>query len=257
MQIIPVLDLARGRAVRAQAGDRSRYEPVQSVLAPDAVGDAVALLRSFRQTLGAGECYIADLDAIQGGVVQRSLIRELAQFETGFAGPLLIDAGTSRPGGAFEVLSCGASEVVIGLESLHAFSDLAAIVELVGPTRVVFSLDLLLGSPIMHPALQDANGAPEPLSLAAQAVDAGVRTLLALDLGRIGTGCGVELGLLEALRRRFPSLRLLAGGGVLTRRDLERMRDAGCDGALLASAIHAGRITAGDLADFAREAPRA
>lgn len=254
MQIIPVLDLARGRAVRAQAGDRSRYEPVQSVLAPEAVGDAVALLRGFRQTLGASECYIADLDAIQGGVVQRTLIRELAQLETGFAGPLLIDAGTSRPGGAFEVLSCGASEVVIGLESLLAFADLASIVELAGATRVVFSLDLRLGSPIMHPALQDASGAPDPLSLAGQAVDAGVRTLLVLDLGRIGTGCGVELGLLETLRRRFPGTRLLAGGGVLTRRDLERMRDSGCDGALLASAIHTGHITASDLADFTREA---
>jgi phosphoribosylformimino-5-aminoimidazole carboxamide ribotide isomerase len=253
MQIIPVLDLARGRAVRAQAGDRSRYEPVESVLAPEAVGDAVALLRGFRRRLGATECYIADLDAIQGGVVQRTLLRELAQFETGFSGPLLVDAGSSRPGGAFEVLSCGASEVVIGLESLRAFADLAAIVEQVGPSRVVFSLDLRLGVPIMHPALQDASGAPEPISLASQAVEAGVGTLLVLDLGRIGTGCGVELGLLAGLRRRFPGIRLLAGGGVLTRRDLERMRDAGCDGALLASAIHAGRITASDLADFARQ----
>jgi phosphoribosylformimino-5-aminoimidazole carboxamide ribotide isomerase len=255
MQIIPVLDLARGRAVLAQAGDRSRYEPVQSVLAPDAGGDPVALLRGFRQRLGVNECYIADLDAIQGGVLQRTLIRELAQFETGFSGPLLIDAGANRPGGAMEVLSCGASEVVIGLESLLAFADLAAIVEQVGPNRVVFSLDLRLGMPIMHPALQDASGTPDPIELASQAVDAGVRSLVILDLARVGTGCGVELGRLEALRRRFPEIRLMAGGGVLARRDLERMRDVGCDGALLASAIHAGRITAGDLSDF-RQTPR-
>lgn len=256
MHIIPVLDIARGRAVRAQAGDRSRYQPVESVLAPNAPGDAVALLRGYRRILGATACYIADLDAIQGGVVQRSLIRELAQFETGFSGSLLIDAGSSLPGGAFEVLSCGASEVVVGLESLQAFADLAAIVEQVGPTRVVFSLDLRLGTPITHPALQDASSYPEPLELAQQAADAGVRTVLVLDLGRVGTGCGVELGLLESLRRRLPDIRLLSGGGVLTRRDLERMRDAGCDGALLASAIHAGRITASDLADFPLDGAR-
>ena len=40
----------------------------------------------------------------------------------------------------------------------------------------------------------------------------------------------------------------MAGGGVLTRKDLERMEDAGCDGALVASAVHAGRITAEDVA---------
>ena len=253
-----MLDLARGIAVHARAGDRRHYETVRSVIAPDADGDPVALLRAFRKILGVAECYIADLDAIQGGAVQRRVLRELAMVETGSGGPLLVDAGTSRPGGTLEVLSCGASEIVVGLESLHAFSDLADIVQLVGPSRVIFSLDLRLGSPILHPALQDAIGAtPDALSLAAQAVGAGVRTLLVLDIGRVGTGCGVDLGLLNALRRRCPSERLLAGGGVLTRRDLDRMRDAGCDGVLVASAIHAGRVGAEDVAAVAGPPARA
>ena len=51
-------------------------------------------------------------------------------------------------------------------------------------------------------------------------------------------------------------LRLLAGGGVLTRRDLDRVRDAGCDGVLVASAIHAGRIGAADVAALAGPMPR-
>jgi phosphoribosylformimino-5-aminoimidazole carboxamide ribotide isomerase len=182
------------------------------------------------------------------------MIRELAQFKTGFAGPLMVDAGTHHAGGALEVLGCGASDVVVGLESLRAFSDLEAIVRLVGPSRVVFSLDLRLGSPILHPAMQDAGGArPDPASLAAQAVDVGVRSLLLLDIGRVGTGCGVDLGLLEGLRCRFGTERLLAGGGVLTRRDLDRMRDAGCDAALVASAIHTGRIGAADVAALQSE----
>lgn len=252
MQIIPVLDLAGGVAVHAQAGDRTHYAPLTSDLVPDRTGDPVALLRAFHATLGVHECYVADLDAIQGGALQRTLLRQLAEFHTGFAGALLVDAGTNHPGGALEVLSCGASEVVVGLETLHAFADLATIVDVVGPTRLVFSLDLKLGTPILHPAMQDASGVdPDALSLAEQATAAGVTTLLLLDLGRVGTGCGVDLGLLESLRRRFPRIRLLAGGGVLTRKDLERMRDAGCDGALIASAIHSGRVTALDLAQLA------
>ncbi len=256
MQIIPVLDLAGGVAVHAQAGDRSRYAPLISDLVPHRTGDALAVLRAFHAVLGVHECYVADLDAIQGGALQRSLIRELAEFNTGFAGALLVDAGTSHPGGALEVLSCGASEVVVGLETLQAFSDLSAIVEVVGPTRLVFSLDLRLGNPVLHPAMQDASGAgPDALSLAAQATAAGVATLLLLDLGRIGTGCGVDIGLLETLRRRFPRVRLLAGGGVLTRRDLERMRDVGCDGALVASALHTGRVSASDLSELTAPIP--
>jgi phosphoribosylformimino-5-aminoimidazole carboxamide ribotide isomerase len=79
-----------------------------------------------------------------------------------------------------------------------------------------------------------------------------VGSILILDLGRVGTGCGVDLGLLESLRQRLPNVRLLAGGGVLTRLDLERMRDTGCDAALVASAIHTGRLTPADLAAVSR-----
>jgi phosphoribosylformimino-5-aminoimidazole carboxamide ribotide isomerase len=254
MDIIPVLDLSRGTAVWARAGDRARYEPVASALVPGTAGDPVALLKAFRARLGASSCYVADLDAIQGGAVQRAMLRELAQLETGFAGAIMVDAGAHTPESTFEVLACGASQVVVGLETLRSFTVLAEIVRIVGTGRLVFSVDLRLGSPILHPSIRDLAAAnPDALRLAAQAVEAGVGSLLVLDLARIGTGCGVDLGLIEALRRRFPVARLLAGGGVLARRDLDRMRDAGCDGALVASAIHAGAITASDLADLAAE----
>ena len=254
MDIIPVLDLAAGVAVWARAGDRAHYEPVESVLVPSAVGDATALLAAFRRRLGASMCYIADLDGIQGGAVQRTMLRELAELETGFAGAIMVDAGAHTPGSTFEVLACGASQAVVGLETLEAFSELARIVEFVGEPQVVFSVDLRQGKPILHRTMQDAVGVqPDALSLAAQAVEAGVGTLLLLDLARVGTGCGVDLGLIEDLRRHFPLLRLLAGGGVLSRRDLDRMRDAGCDGALVATAIHTGRISAADLSELAAE----
>jgi phosphoribosylformimino-5-aminoimidazole carboxamide ribotide isomerase len=254
MVIIPVLDLSRGIAVHARAGERSRYQRVRSVLAPAKTGDPLALVKAFRQTLGAEACYVADLDSIQGGAVQRTAIRELAQLEAGFTGALLVDAGTSQIGGAVEVLACGASEVVVGLESLHAFSDLEIIVRVIGVSRVVFSLDLRLGSPMLHSALRSALDAkPDPLTLAARAIDTGVGSLLLLDVGRVGTGHGVDLGLLEELRRRFGGARLLAGGGVGTRQDLERMRDAGCDGALVATALHTGQIGAADIAALQSE----
>lgn len=257
MEIIPVVDVARGVAVHAQGGDRSAYAPVKSAVAPEHPGDPLALVRAYRDVLGARVCYAADLDALQGGPIQRGLIRELAAFQTGFAGELLVDAGACDADGVLEVLSCGASDAVVGLETLHAFADLRAIVDAAGASRVIFGLDLRLGTPMIHPQLQDVCGAPDPVSLAGQAAYCGVTSMLVLDLGRIGTGCGVDLSLVEALRRRCPDARLLAGGGVLTRRDLERMAGAGCDGALVASAVHAGRITAEDVAALRHRRPAA
>jgi phosphoribosylformimino-5-aminoimidazole carboxamide ribotide isomerase len=93
MRIIPVIDLSRGVAVHARAGDRARYQPVRSALAPRSLGDPRALLQGYRERLGARECYLADLDAIQGETPQLGLIEELAPL----AGTLLVDGAVTEP----------------------------------------------------------------------------------------------------------------------------------------------------------------
>jgi phosphoribosylformimino-5-aminoimidazole carboxamide ribotide isomerase len=254
MELIPVIDLAHGVAVQARAGDRARYPPAASVLTPRVAGGPLALLQAYRDDLGARECYIADLDAIEGGELQRGPLRDLAR--AGAPCGLLVDAGVSDPGAALEVLALGADRVIVGLETLRSFDDLASIIVAAAPGRVVFSLDLRRGRPMWHEAKRDLGGAgPGALSLAGRAVAAGVKSLLVLDVGRIGTGGGVDLGLVEALRLAFPSVRLLAGGGVSGRPDLDRLRDAGCDGVLLATAIHSGRIGAADVLGLATPSP--
>jgi phosphoribosylformimino-5-aminoimidazole carboxamide ribotide isomerase len=243
MRIIPVLDLAHGVAVHARAGERARYQPVRSVLAPRSLGDSRTVLRGYRDRLGIRECYVADLDAIQGDAPQLGLIEELAAL----GGALLVDGGVTTADTARTLLRHGAGRVVVGLETLRGVGDLASIVTAVGGGRVVFSLDLRHGRPVVQAELQ-ALASSDAESLAARAVDAGAGAVLLLDLGRVGTGGGVDLRLLATLRRTVGSTELLAGGGVRTRRDLDRMRDAGCDGALVASALHAGEIGEADVA---------
>ncbi|HET7240906.1 MAG TPA: HisA/HisF-related TIM barrel protein [Gemmatimonadales bacterium] len=243
MRIIPVLDLSRGVAVHARAGDRARYQPVRSALAPRSLGDPRALLQGYRERLGTRECYLADLDAIQGESPQLELIEELAPL----AGMLLVDGAVTEPEMAQALLRRGATRVIVGLETLRGVGDLAAVVTAVGGDRVVFSLDLRHGRPVVQAGLQ-ALAASDAESLAVRAVEAGAGAVLVLDLGRVGTGGGVDLRLLTVLRRAVGSTELLAGGGVRTRRDLDRMRDVGCDGVLVASALHAGEIDAADVA---------
>jgi phosphoribosylformimino-5-aminoimidazole carboxamide ribotide isomerase len=241
MRLIPVIDLSQGQAVHARAGDRALYPPVESVLIPGRKGDPHALVQAYRDALAARECYVADLDAIQGGELQRDLLLELARD----AAPcgLLVDAGAHSPAGVKEVLALGAAAVVIGLETLPSLDLLGAAVAAAAPAGVVFSLDLRLGRPVlsMEAAATDA-GRLEPEELASRAVDAGVQALLVLDVGRVGTGGGVDLELLRRLRRRFPGVRLLAGGGVAGPEGLTRLAEAGCDGALVATALHTGRL---------------
>lgn len=235
-----MIDLALGLAVQARAGDRARYQPIESVLTPGRRGDALALVQAYRDTVGARECYVADLDAIQGGELQRGLLAELVRQ----AAPtlLLVDSGANSASAAGAVLALGAAAVVVGLETLRRLEDLDGILASTSPGRVIFSLDLRLGRPMLSAEAASGLGSLGPEEIASLAVESGVETLLVLDLGRVGTGGGVDLDLLRRLRRRFPRVRLLAGGGIAGAEDLARLATAGCDGALVATALHTGHL---------------
>jgi phosphoribosylformimino-5-aminoimidazole carboxamide ribotide isomerase len=235
MRIIPVLDLAGGRAVHAKGGDRARYAPARSALAPDAPGDALAMARGARALLGHPELYAADLDAIGGRPPQRELARSLAAE----GAALLLDAAIDDAAGAARALADGAARLVVGLETLPSLSELAEIVGAAGGGRVLLSLDLREGRPIGAP---EAAGGAEPVAIAEAAAAAGVAGVIVLDLARVGSGRGLDLALVAAVRRALPARELIAGGGVRGEDDLARLADAGCDGALVATALHEGRL---------------
>ncbi len=230
--MIPVLDLRGGRAVLARGGRREAYAPVRSrLLDGGAEGDPLALGRAYRDILDCDEWYVADLDALAGGAVQHALLKSLV----GLGGRVLVDAAVSCAERARELVADGAARVVVGLETLPSFDALAAVARAIGP-RVVFSLDLRGGAPLAQASL----------------VTAGAGAIIVLDLARIGGGRGVDLVLVAALRHAFPHVELLAGGGIGTPRDLERLADAGLDGALIASALHDGRVKREDVAAVRR-----
>ena len=237
MRIIPVLDLAHGRAVSGQGGRREAYEPIHSRLVTT-TGDPRTLARAYRDTLGCDEWYVADLDALAGGAVQREALRDLAML----GGRLLADAGVATPARARELMADGVQRLVVGLETLPSFDALAAVIRAVGPAAVIFSLDLVNGQP-MSPWGRGRT----PADLAQTAIAAGVSGLLVLDLARVGGGQGVDRGLLNTLRRAHPDVELLAGGGVATVGQLEQLADLGLDAVLVGSALHTGALSAGDV----------
>lgn len=238
--LIPVLDLAHGEAVRAIGGRREEYQPVESVLTPGLAGNALALARAYREQLGATQCYVADLDAIQEKGPQTELLHRLADPEKGFGNGLLVDAGALGIASAKELLKLGVCRVIAGLESLATWSDLEQMVSLAGGESVLFSLDLYAGRPVQNldPGPRVERITPE--ELADRAVAIGVSGLVVLDLADVGSDAGPSTGpLIEQLQARY-QLPLYAGGGVRDRNDLDALLEAGAAGVLVGTALHRG-----------------
>jgi phosphoribosylformimino-5-aminoimidazole carboxamide ribotide isomerase len=245
VRVIGVLDLLGGRAVHAQAGHRDRYAPVRALGGePTEPGNTMALARGYLDRLKLTELYAADLDAILGRGSQDALATQLAALGV----RLWLDAGVRSPAAAHHALALGAARVVVGLETLSSFEVLREICEEVGSTRIAFSLDLRDGEPIIAPSADDHLRREPAHRVASRAADAGVGAIIVIDLARVGTYRGLDLERIAKVRAATGALTLVAGGGVRGLDDLTRLNSAGCDGALVATALHDGRLDAEQLA---------
>lgn len=238
MRVIPVLDVMHGDVVRGVGGRRHEYRPIVSRLTPssrplDVVG-ALATHFGFR------EFYVADLDALRGEEPAWSLYAALR--EPGFR--LWVDAGVRQMTRACQLADAGIESIVIGLETVAGPTELAEITRVLSE-RIVFSLDLRQGEPLGDREAWQRRNAED---IAAWGVALGVRRLLVLDLAQVGRDGGTGTRELCArLCAKHPHISVSAGGGVRHHSDLNELRDCGVRAALVASALHDGRLTRADL----------
>jgi len=242
MRVIPVIDLMNGQVVRGFAGRRSEYRPIQSSIIADARPATVA--RAFVERFRFDTAYVADLDSILHGRPDLESYRCIAAAGL----QLWLDAGLTNAAKAATILKSyygGVSpRLVIGLESLESAEALAGI-RAIAPEPPVFGLDLLNGQPLTRiPAWQELS----PLEIAQTVRSLGIRDLIVLDLADVGTNGGTRtLELCRQIRQSAVFDRIIAGGGVRGVADLLALAEAGCDAALVASALHDGRLTAEEV----------
>ncbi|MDR7037268.1 phosphoribosylformimino-5-aminoimidazole carboxamide ribotide isomerase [Methylobacterium sp. BE186] len=226
--VIPVIDLRHGRVVRARRGERHSYAPIETPLAKGSDPGAVAA--ALVDAVEARILYLADLDAIMEGTPpDLASVADVARACPGTT--LWLDAGFAEAAGVEALVGGGLARPVLGSESQRD----AGLVRTCG-SRAVLSLDSR-GADRLDPAGIHARPEIWP------------DDVIVMTLARIGADLGPDLDGLAQVRASAPRARLYAAGGVRGPADLAALREAGAAGALVASAIHDGRITAADLAD--------
>ncbi|MDH5537924.1 MAG: HisA/HisF-related TIM barrel protein [Rhizobacter sp.] len=234
--IIPVIDLLHGEVVRAVRGERKTYRPIRSTLC--AGSEPLAIARALCRHGAARQLYVADLDALLGGAVQvdilRGLLRNLPEIDE-----LWLDGGFADRAAADAVLAAlgplaGRVAPVFGSESLCSAAALAECFDLVQrqEPESLLSLDRRDGQRLDHAGCWDA-------------VQLWPRRVIVMTLEQVGAGAGPDLATLGEVRRRAPRAMLIGAGGVRDAADLADAQAAGADAWLVASALHDGRLHAG------------
>lgn len=237
MKIIPVLDILNGVAVQAIRGEREKYLPVRSVLCESA--SPLDMAMAF-ESFGFNELYLADLDAILGRYVNLTLYK---QIKTKTSLNLMVDAGVTDLKKAREVLKSGVSRIIIGTETLDNLDFVKRAIRFFGEDQVIISLDLKEGKVI---SISEVIRSMDPTLLVKMLEEMGATRMIILDLARVGTGQGVNLRVVKKILQEA-KVEVLTGGGISSIKDLEELRDVGVSGALIATALHTGKITAKEL----------
>lgn len=229
-EVIPVLDVRHGLAVRAIAGDRANYQPLVTPLATGAKPLAVA--QGYRRLYPFSTLYVADLDGIENRGSNTRVLAQLADHMPGVN--IWADDGSADEAGVSRLLDNPRVTAVVGTESQLGVSRLQQLIARFGDS-IVLSLDFS-GDDFTGPnrVLADASRWP--------------RRVIVMTLARVGTNSGPDIDRIAGIAQRAGPARLVyAAGGVRNRDDLAAISKAGASGALIASALHNGQIKTGDL----------
>ena len=253
MEIIPVIDIRHGLAVHAVKGERARYRPLETRLATSA--DPIEVARGIYDYFPFPTLYVADLDGIEGGAAESALQRRLVAEWRGAS--VWIDDGAHAPPARATGTVRDKRVSVIGSETLPPRMPRPARAKVVADDADVAPMpaasawdaawhrdDWILSLDFHDDELLGPEWLIEEPSLWPSRV-------IAMTVRRVGTGAGADLDTVARVAKLAIDSRVYAAGGVRDRSDLQALSAAGASGALVATALHAGMLKAGELAELA------
>jgi phosphoribosylformimino-5-aminoimidazole carboxamide ribotide isomerase len=228
-RVVFVMDIFNRSVVLAKGGIREDYRPVS---------DSSIICKSSNpqnivELLRPREVYIADLNRLQGKGPQETnaeIIREVAQ-----RADTMLDFGISSREDVDKALYI-AGTAVIGTETgtLSVIKNAA----FGNPGRISVSIDLKHGK-----VLKEDTAIPENLFEIVKILNEfPLKDLIILDLDRVGTASGFDPICFRKLVEHSKHSVLLAGG-VRNIEDLFTLEKFGIRGALIATAIHSGKVS--------------
>ncbi|MBN8673319.1 MAG: 1-(5-phosphoribosyl)-5-[(5-phosphoribosylamino)methylideneamino]imidazole-4-carboxamide isomerase [Chitinophagales bacterium] len=237
MTIIPAIDIIDGKCVRLTKGDYS----LQTIYNED----PLEVAKQFEDA-GLKRLHLVDLDGARAGEVKNWNVLEKIASKTN----LVIDfsGGISTQQNLEITFNSGAAYAAIGSLAVKDEFTFSGWLLAYGADRFIIGADVKNERIVIK-------GWTETTSLSVfDLVETykikGVKQFFCTDVNKDGLLQGPATGLYKKILNQHPSIDLIASGGVTTLAELEELRQAGCDGAIIGKAIYENRISLHDLNRF-------
>jgi phosphoribosylformimino-5-aminoimidazole carboxamide ribotide isomerase len=229
-EVIPAIDVLEGRCVRLLEGRREQLT-IEG-------GDPAEAAARFTAE-GAARLHLVDLDGAFSGHPTLGLVGRVAAAGI----PVQVGGGLRDDGAIQAALDAGAARALVGTAALDP-GALTRLADRFGE-RLVVAVDARDGEVVAEGWVTETDVAPRELAQAC--AEAGVRRLLVTATRRDGSLAGPDVDLLgKVLEAGVP---VLAAGGIASIDDLRGLRDLGCEGAVVGSALWSGRFGLAEAID--------
>ena len=234
IDIIPAIDLMDGKCVRLSQGDyhsRKTY-----------ADNPVDVAKAF-EAQGIHRLHLVDLDGAKSQhIVNHKVLKDIAtqaSLSIDFGGGIKSDADLEK---AFD---CGAQMVTIGSIAATQPELFDRWLQQFGPTRIILGADAKDGYIAVNGWQEKSH--LELLSYLEHYCKRGITQVLCTDIDKDGMLQGPSIALYQRILKRFPSLCLIASGGVGSTNDLLRLQEAGIPAVVVGKALYENRITLQDI----------
>ncbi len=232
LQIIPAIDLRKGKVVRLVHGDVKKETIYYNN--PEEVAKDFA-----RQ--GASRLHVVDLEgAFRGSVQNMESIKKIAS-EINF--PLQVGGGIRDLKTAENLFSLGVNKVILGTIAVQNPSLVKKFVENFGEDKVIVGIDARKGKVAVKGWVESSER--NALDLAQEMESFGVKEIIYTDILKDGTLEGPNLKELENMAINT-NLSIIASGGVSSLediKDLQKLVTTGITGVITGQALYTGRFT--------------
>jgi len=237
LRIIPAIDIINGKAVRLTKGDYNQKK--------EYADNPVDVAKEFAAA-GITNLHLVDLDGAKAQKPQNLAVLEAIHKAT----DLTVDFGGGVKSNASleQVLAAGAKQVTAGSIAAKNKQLVMEWIGTYGAEKIILGADVI-NEKIAINGWQEDSGL-DLWPFLEQYVKGGAVYCICTDVSKDGMLQGPSYALYEKIQKTFPTLKLIASGGVSEIDDLKRLKDLGLYGAIVGKAFYEGRITLDQLANF-------
>ncbi|MFQ6095087.1 MAG: 1-(5-phosphoribosyl)-5-[(5-phosphoribosylamino)methylideneamino]imidazole-4-carboxamide isomerase [Candidatus Bathyarchaeia archaeon] len=233
MEIIPAIDLMKGKVVRLLRGDPATQK------AYNQLGDPVTVAQRW-ESEGAGYLHIVDLDAALGLGSNTYVIRAIVDA---VGVPVQVGGGIRSLDIAEDYLKMGVNRIILGSLAFKDPSQVKAILNTHGSGRVVVALDNIQGKVVVRGWRASTRfTVEESVSMFSSL---GVKIFLVTSVAKDGTLMGPDLDVLSRVCH-FQGVHIIAAGGISNLEDLLVLKRLGVWGVVVGKALYEGLFSLGE-----------